>query len=89
MSSEGNVNVKDSYPINSNCQICDGTKRTFDNRPCFFCNETGISNNFANAFIKNHICLCSISDRKNCPICRKKCHHDSTLKPQILVSPYH
>ena len=41
------------------CQICDGTRRTYNMMPCLFCNETGLSNKFADSFIKNHICLCS------------------------------
>jgi hypothetical protein len=69
------------------CQICDGTGRTYNMMPCLFCNETGLNNKFANSFIKNHICLCSTTDRKNCPICKKKCHHDSALRPRLVISP--
>jgi hypothetical protein len=70
------------------CQVCDGNKRTYNMGPCFFCNETGLSNRFAEAFIRNHICYCSTtSDRKSCPICKKKCHHESALRPRILVVP--
>ena len=69
------------------CQICGGSKVTYNMLPCFFCNETGLDNKFANSFIKNHICLCSTTDRKNCPICKKKCHHDSALRPRLVISP--
>jgi hypothetical protein len=69
------------------CQICDGSKITYNMMPCSFCNETGVSNKFASSFIKNHICLCSTTDRKNCPICKKKCHHDSALRPRLVVAP--
>jgi hypothetical protein len=69
------------------CQICNGTGRTYNMMPCLFCNETGLSNKFADSFIKNHICLCSTTDRKHCPICKKKCHHDSALRPRLVVPP--
>jgi hypothetical protein len=69
------------------CQICNGNRRTYNMMPCLFCNETGLSNKFADSFIKNHICLCSTTDRKHCPICKKKCHHDSALRPRLVVPP--
>jgi hypothetical protein len=70
------------------CEICNGNKITYNMMPCSFCNETGLSNRFAEAFIRNHICYCSTtSDRKNCPVCKKKCHHDSALRPRILIVP--
>ncbi len=77
------------YPAENSldkCQICNGTKKTYDMLPCYFCNETGLRNRFAESFMRNHICLCSRWDRKHCPICKKKCHHDSSLKPRVLMS---
>ena len=80
-----NTNLSsDSTNCSIKCQICDGTKVTYLMKPCYFCNETGLSNNFTNSFIKNHICLCSTTNRRTCPICKKDCHHDSTLHPKIL-----
>jgi hypothetical protein len=80
-----NTNLSsDSTNRSVKCQICDGTKVTYLMKPCYFCNETGLSNNFTNSFIKNHICLCSTTNRRTCPICKKNCHHDSTLHPKVL-----
>lgn len=80
-----NTNLSsDSTNRSVKCQICHGTKVTYLMKPCYFCNETGLSNNFTNSFIKNHICLCSTTNRRTCPICKKNCHHDSTLHPKVL-----
>lgn len=37
--------------------------------------------------IADHICGCINLDRKNCPLCNKPCHHDTSLNPKILISP--
>ena len=37
--------------------------------------------------LKHHICGCNYADRKNCPWCKKPCHHDASLAPRILISP--
>jgi len=29
--------------------------------------------------LKHHICGCNYADRKNCPWCKKPCHHDASL----------
>jgi RecJ-like exonuclease len=68
------------------CQICNGTKITYLSKPCYFCNGTGLRNHFTDSFIKNHICLCASTDRRTCPVCRRRCHHDTTLNPRILIS---
>jgi len=34
--------------------------------------------------IKHHICGCNYADGKNCPWCKKPCHHDASLAPRIL-----
>ena len=36
---------------------------------------------------RNHICGCNNADRRNCPLCKKPCHHDTSLNPKILISP--
>ena len=38
-------------------------------------------------FLKSHICQCIFLDRKMCPICEKKCHHDTPHRPKIRISP--
>jgi hypothetical protein len=86
MITERDLGKTNGVNILEKCKICNGTRRTHDNMPCLFCNESGLNNRFAEAFMKNHICLCSQYDRKNCPICRKSCHHSSTLKPRIMIS---
>jgi len=71
----------------NNCAICEGTgKNTFD-ETCTYCNGTGESNSLAKEYLKNHICQCIYWDRKFCPICKKKCHHDSTLSPKQKIKP--
>lgn len=35
----------------------------------------------------DHICGCNNADRRNCPLCKKPCHHDTSLNPKILISP--
>ena len=37
--------------------------------------------------IADHICGCINLDRKNCPLCKKPCHHDTSLNPKVLISP--
>jgi hypothetical protein len=37
--------------------------------------------------MKVHICQCIFLDRKNCPLCGKKCHHNTPNRPRILISP--
>jgi len=37
--------------------------------------------------LNGHICGCNYADRKNCPWCKKPCHHDASLGPRILISP--
>lgn len=79
-------NDNDSIYSREVCQICNGTTKTFNMAPCSFCNETGLRNKFSDAFIKNHVCFCAASDKKNCPICKKKCHHETSMKPRILIA---
>jgi len=37
--------------------------------------------------VKHHVCGCNYADGKNCPWCKKSCHHDASLAPRILISP--
>ena len=67
------------------CIICKKTGKTYDNRICPFCNGTGEPNNTAEEYMRNHICQCIVLDRVFCPICEKKCHHDSSLNPNQII----
>ncbi len=70
------------------CPICSG-KGTIEitDSQCSFCNGTGESTNAAKSYLKVHICQCIFLDRKNCPICGKKCHHNTPNRPKILIAP--
>ena len=70
------------------CDICHGLGVFLTtNTVCLFCNGTKQSTPASRGFIKNHICGCNTTDGKNCPWCRKVCHHDASLKPRILIYP--
>ncbi len=71
--------------IDDFCIICKKTGVTFDKRICPFCNGTGEPNNIAEEYMRNHICQCIVLDREFCPICEKKCHHDSSLNPKQII----
>ena len=70
------------------CPICDGTG-AIDLlwAACSFCNGTGESTRSAEAYLKSHVCQCILLDRRTCPLCGKKCHHDTPNRPKILVGP--
>jgi len=68
------------------CDMCKGEKK-FLGRNCAFCNGTGEWNQTAQSYMKNHICQCMILDRKFCPVCNKKCHHDTSLNPKQTIDP--
>jgi len=70
------------------CDLCRGAGKYLDGR-CTFCNGTGEWNNAAQAFVRNHICQCITLDRKNCPICHKPCHHDTSLDPKQKIDSGH
>ena len=70
------------------CDICKG-KGKFMRNLCQYCNGTGEWNSVAQAYIKNHICQCIVLDRKNCPICHKKCHHSSAQSGKQVIDPGH
>jgi hypothetical protein len=53
---------------------------------CSFCNGTGEYTKTAASFMKVHPCQCiNTSDRKNCPFCKQKCHHNANNKPRVLI----
>lgn len=71
----------------STCDICKGTCKNRFNEVCPYCNGTGDWNDAAAAYLKNHICQCIFLDRKFCPVCEKKCHHDSSQSPKQVIDP--
>ncbi|MXY37716.1 MAG: hypothetical protein F4Y82_00400 [Cenarchaeum sp. SB0665_bin_23] len=74
--------------MTNRCSVCKGAgKIALLNAPCSFCNETGEYTKIAQAYFDNHICQCALYDRKTCPVCGKKCHHDTPNKPKIRLSP--
>lgn len=70
---------------NEHCALCNGSGRNFFGYECTYCNGTGEYNKVAENYLKNHICQCINSDRKNCPVCHKKCHHDTPFRPKLLA----
>ena len=68
------------------CAICNGV-RFINMRLCPYCNGTGEWNKVADSYYKNHICQCIVFDRETCPVCNKKCHHDSGQTPKQKIDP--
>ena len=70
------------------CEIC-GTPVSFETNSdiCSFCNKIGYSTSNSKDIFERHICKCDTLDRRNCPLCNKPCHHDTSLNPKILISP--
>ena len=69
------------------CEICGGLGSFGTSNMCPFCSGTKESSAASKGLIKHHICGCNYTDRKNCPWCKKPCHHDASLSPRILISP--
>lgn len=70
------------------CSVCRGTGYlNITQSGCVFCNSTGDYSKAAESYMKSHICQCVFLDRKNCPLCGKKCHHSTPLNPRILITP--
>lgn len=67
------------------CAACEGSGKFPYELHCQFCNGTGEENNAAKSYVNNHICQCIVNDRKNCPVCKKECHHDTTLAPKQTI----
>ena len=70
------------------CVVCKGVG-TIEllNSQCPFCNGTGENSKSAESYLMSHICQCIFLDRKQCPICEKKCHHDTPNRPKVLIDP--
>lgn len=67
--------------------MCNGVGRRSNDMICPYCNGTGEWNSVAQAYVKNHICQCVFADRKFCPVCKKKCHHTTSLSPKQVIDP--
>ena len=72
------------------CPICNGRGSIEEGlwrvMECSFCNGTGEYTKAAASFMKAHPCQCiNTSDRKNCPFCKQKCHHNANNKPRVLI----
>ncbi len=73
--------------IDDYCVICNGLGKLIGNSICTYCNGTGEPNTLAEEYKRNHLCQCKMWDEKFCPICREKCHHDSSLSPTQKIDP--
>ena len=71
-----------------NCSVCKG-KGTIEllGSQCPFCNGTGEYTKTSESYMNSHICQCIFLDRQICPLCEKKCHHDTPNKPKLLLGP--
>lgn len=69
------------------CSVCKGTGKNILEGTCHFCGATGRYNRPAASFLKFHTCYCEKGDRRNCGLCGKKCHHDSTQIPKVICMP--
>jgi len=70
------------------CAVCNGKgKIELLDSSCPFCNGTGEFTKISESYFKSHICQCIFLNRKTCPLCGKKCHHDTPNKPKILLGP--
>lgn len=69
------------------CVMCNGLCKNQFNETCTYCNGTGEPNNLAEEYLRNHICQCIMWDREFCPVCKKKCHHDTSLSPKQKIDP--
>ena len=72
-----------------NCEICNGEGKNMFAESCTFCNGTGEYNIAADKYMNNHICQCIYWDRKFCPICKNKCHHDSSQNQKQIIDSGH
>ena len=70
------------------CPVCKGrgSIELLDSQ-CPFCNGTGEFTKAGESYMKSHICQCIMLDRKICPLCGKKCHHDTPNRPKVLIGP--
>jgi len=70
------------------CAVCkgDGSIELLGSQ-CPFCNGTGEYTKIAETYITSHVCQCIFLDRKVCPLCKQRCHHDTPNKPKVLIGP--
>jgi RecJ-like exonuclease len=72
--------------LEKKCEVCKGSgKIEALESECPFCNGTGEYSKAGDSYMKSHICQCVAYDRKNCPLCEKKCHHNTPNRPRLLV----
>ena len=70
------------------CEICGGTISSGTTTTiCSSCNHIREPTTASRGSLEDHICGCINTDRRNCPWCKKPCHHDTSLNPKILISP--
>ena len=70
------------------CEICGGTVSSgITNAVCSSCTSIREFKTASKDSLADHICGCINTDRKNCPLCKKPSHHDTSLNPKILISP--
>jgi hypothetical protein len=70
------------------CEICGGTVSSVTTgNVCSACTSIREFTTASKDSLPDHICGCINADRKNCPLCKKPCHHDTSLNPKILISP--
>ena len=74
--------------VDDKCAVCkgNGTIELLDSG-CPFCNGTGEPNKPAKSYLDSYMCQCIFLDRKRCPLCGKRYHHDTPNKPKILLIP--
>lgn len=80
-------NSNSSISLLAKCAIChgEGVLEFQMDEECPFCNGTGEGNKASESYMKSHICQCAMYDRKQCPLCQKKCHHDTPNRPKLLA----
>ncbi|MDF0680887.1 MAG: hypothetical protein P0116_07990 [Candidatus Nitrosocosmicus sp.] len=70
------------------CEICGGTVSSgTTGNVCSACTSIREFTRASKDSLPDHICGCINTDRTNCPLCKKPCHHDTSLNPKILISP--
>ena len=70
------------------CAVCKGKGKIellYSSSP--FSNGTGEFTKISESYFKSHICQCIFLNRKICPLCGKRCHHDTPNKTKIMLHP--
>ena len=69
------------------CEICGGTVSSeITNTVCSYCISARESTTAPKDSFTPYICGFVNADRKNCLICKKPYHHNTSLSPKILIS---